>query len=51
MVLPEIDGRLERLNTLMYERVGLKLKADLVAVKEESNDTARFAETVTCVKS
>ncbi len=51
MALPEIDGRLERLNTLVYERVGLKLKADLVAVKEESNDTARFAETVTRVKS
>ncbi len=51
MALPEIDGRLVRLNTLVYERVGLKLKADLVAVKEESNDTARFAETVTRVKS
>ncbi len=51
MTLPEIDGRLERLNTLVYERVGLKLKADMVAIKDEANDATRFADIVTRVKS
>jgi acetyl-CoA decarbonylase/synthase complex subunit gamma len=51
MTLPEIDGRLERLNTLVYERVGLKLKADLVVVKDESNDAARFTDIVARVKA
>jgi acetyl-CoA decarbonylase/synthase, CODH/ACS complex subunit gamma len=51
MTLPEIEGRLERLNNLVYERVGLKLKADLVAVKDESNDAARFTDIVARVKA
>lgn len=51
MTLPEIDGRLERLNTLVYERVGLKLKADMVAIKDEANDATRFADIVARVKS
>jgi acetyl-CoA decarbonylase/synthase complex subunit gamma len=46
----EIDNRLERFNKLQYERVGLTLRPDLVAVKDESGDAAKFATTVNKVK-
>lgn len=46
----EVAGRLERLSTLQYERVGLTLKADLVAVKSVSGDKDRFTALVTQVK-
>jgi acetyl-CoA decarbonylase/synthase complex subunit gamma len=39
----EVDERLKALSELQYERVGLILKADLVAVKETSGDAAKFA--------
>ena len=35
-----VAGRLERFNSLRYERVGVMLKADLVAVKDANNDQA-----------
>ena len=38
----EVDARLERFK-LSYERVGLTLSPDLVAVKSESGDAAKFA--------
>ncbi len=38
----EVDARLKRLNELKYERVGLHLQADLVALKGESGDPSRF---------
>jgi acetyl-CoA decarbonylase/synthase complex subunit gamma len=38
----EIDARLKRFKDLQYERVGLHLRAELVAVKDESGDVARF---------
>jgi acetyl-CoA decarbonylase/synthase complex subunit gamma len=38
----EIDVRLKRFKDLQYERVGLHLRAELVAVKDESGDIARF---------
>ena len=38
----EIDARLKKFKELQYERVGLLLRAELVAVKDESGDAARF---------
>jgi len=46
----EIDSRLKKFNELKYERVGLKLQADLVAVKGESGDPAKFEALVKKVK-
>jgi acetyl-CoA decarbonylase/synthase complex subunit gamma len=46
----EIDSRLKKFNDLKYERVGLKLQADLVAVKGESGDPAKFEALVKKVK-
>jgi len=45
----EIDARLKRFNDLHYERIGLLLRPDLVAVKA-SGDAARFKAVVTKVK-
>jgi len=42
----EIGGRLERFNSLRYERVGVLLKADLVAIKDAKNDAAAFTALV-----
>ena len=47
----EVAGRLERFKTLEYERVGLTLRADLVAVKSVSGDAAKFEALVTRVKN
>jgi len=38
----DVDGRLERYKTLRYERVGVLLKADLVAVKDTLGNEAAF---------
>jgi acetyl-CoA decarbonylase/synthase complex subunit gamma len=46
----EIDSRLKKFNELKYERVGLKLQADLVAIKGESGDPAKFEALVKKVK-
>ncbi len=46
----EVDKRLQKLNELKFERVGLTLQADLVAVKGESGDPARFESLVKKVK-
>ena len=46
----EIDGRLKKLNELKFERVGLVLQADLVAVKGETGDPAKFEALVKRVK-
>lgn len=47
----EVAGRLERFKTLEYERVGIILRADLVAVKSLSNDAEKFQALVTRVKN
>ena len=39
----EVEARLDRFKALTYERVGLRLKADMLALKCESGDAARFA--------
>ena len=45
----EIDSRLERFKQLEYERVGLTLRPELVAVKSESEDAGKFTATVSRV--
>ncbi len=37
-----VDGRLERFKSLRYERVGVMLQADMVAVKDATGDAAAF---------
>jgi len=46
----EVDGRLKKLKELKFERVGLILQADLVAVKAESGDLAKFEALIKKVK-
>ena len=45
----EVDSRLERFN-LQYERVGLTLRPELVAIKDDSGDAAKFEALVSKVK-
>jgi acetyl-CoA decarbonylase/synthase complex subunit gamma len=47
----EVTGRLERFKTLEYERVGLILRPDLVAVKSVSGDAGKFEALATRVKN
>jgi acetyl-CoA decarbonylase/synthase complex subunit gamma len=46
----EIDSRLKRFNDLQYERIGLILRPDLIAVRDDSGDATRFAAVVSRVK-
>ncbi len=46
----EASARLDRFKTLEYERVGLKLRANLIAVKADSGDAAKFAALAEKVK-
>ncbi|HEY78471.1 MAG TPA: acetyl-CoA decarbonylase/synthase complex subunit gamma [Dehalococcoidia bacterium] len=46
----EVGRRLERFKQLEYERVGLLLRPDLVAVKSESGDAGKFASLVEKVR-
>ncbi len=46
----EVDARLERFKQLQYQRVGLTLRPDLVAVKNESGDASKFEALVNKVK-
>lgn len=46
----EVEGRLKKLRELKFERVGLTLQADLVALKGESGDPATFEAFVKRVK-
>jgi acetyl-CoA decarbonylase/synthase complex subunit gamma len=39
----EINGRIERFNALRYERVGVLMKPDIIAVKDATDDTAAFS--------
>ncbi|MFC2025055.1 acetyl-CoA decarbonylase/synthase complex subunit gamma [Chloroflexota bacterium] len=38
----EVDARLERFKQLQYERVGLTLRPELIAVKDETGDASKF---------
>jgi acetyl-CoA decarbonylase/synthase complex subunit gamma len=47
----EVNARLERFKTLEYERVGLTLRPNLIALKADSGDAQKFAALVDKVKS
>ena len=47
----EVNARLKRFKELKYERVGLTLRPEMVAVKNESGDTGKFETLVKKVKS
>ncbi len=38
----DVDGRIERFNRLRYERVGVLMKADIIAVKDDDGDQDAF---------
>lgn len=46
----EINSRLERFNQLQYKRVGLTLRPELVAVKNDSGEVSKFVSLVNKVK-
>jgi len=46
----EIESRLKKFNDLQYERIGLILRPDLIAVRDDSGDATRFAAVVSKVK-
>ncbi len=46
----EVNARLERFKSLEYERVGLKLRGNMVALRAGSGDAARFTALVNKVK-
>ena len=46
----EVNARLEKFKTLEYERVGLTIRPDLIAIKADSGDAAKFAAAVNKVK-
>jgi acetyl-CoA decarbonylase/synthase complex subunit gamma len=46
----EIDGRISSFNELQYERVGLRLRANLIAVKGTGGDSAKFEDLIKKVK-
>ncbi len=47
----DIDSRLKKYNELQYERVGLHLKADLVAIKSETGDVSAFEKLINKVSN
>jgi len=47
----DVDARLKKFKDLTYERVGLSLGANLVALKAESGDAAKFAALAGKVKA
>lgn len=46
----EIDARLDRFKQLEYERIGLTLRPDLIAVKDDSGDAGKVESLVNKVK-
>lgn len=51
MTVEEIDARLKKTEFLVYERVGVTLRANLVALKSETGDAGKFAELANRVKN
>jgi acetyl-CoA decarbonylase/synthase complex subunit gamma len=47
----EVSTRMEKFKNLEYERVGLTLHPDLIAIKSESGDVAKFEALATKVKA
>jgi acetyl-CoA decarbonylase/synthase complex subunit gamma len=46
----EVNARLERFKSLQYDRVGLVLRPELIAIKAESRDATKFVALVDKVK-
>jgi acetyl-CoA decarbonylase/synthase, CODH/ACS complex subunit gamma len=46
----EIDNRLDNLNNLHYDRVGLNLRPEMAALKSDSNQIEKFVAAITRVK-
>jgi len=46
----EVDSRIDRSGSLQYERVGVTLRPELIAVKCESQDAVKFKTLVTKIK-
>ena len=46
----EVNARTEKFKQLQYERVGLSLRPELMAIKEESGDAQKFENVVSKVK-
>lgn len=38
----DVDGRIERFNSLRYERVGVEMKADIIAIRDAKADEGSF---------
>ena len=38
----DVDGRVERFNSLRFERVGVEMKADVIAIKDSKADESSF---------
>jgi acetyl-CoA decarbonylase/synthase complex subunit gamma len=47
----EVNGRLKRFKELKYERVGLTLRPEMIAVKNESGDIGKFEALIKKVKA
>jgi len=47
----EIEARLKRFKDLRYERVGLILRPELIAVKNETGDAAKFVNLINKIKA
>ena len=47
----EVDARLQKFKTLQYERVGLTLRPELIAIKAASGDAQKFTALVNKVKT
>ena len=50
MAEAEVNTRVEKFKSIKYERVGLTLRPELIAVKNESGDSAKFVALVSKVK-
>jgi acetyl-CoA decarbonylase/synthase complex subunit gamma len=46
MPADEVSGRIKRFNSLKYEWIGLVLRAEMIAAKNESGDAGKFAALV-----
>jgi acetyl-CoA decarbonylase/synthase complex subunit gamma len=46
----EVNARLKKLSQLQYERIGLTLRPDLIAIKDDSGDSSQFEALVNKVK-
>jgi acetyl-CoA decarbonylase/synthase, CODH/ACS complex subunit gamma len=51
MTNAEVEARLKKVEYLIYERVGVTLRANLVALKSETGDAAKFAALAGKVKA